>query len=300
MTTRHAVCAVFLAACISSAVSVGAHAPSGAIFTTLADGSEVNVNQYSSKEDVYLNGGPGIGAPSTAAALDPGTYYFQVTDPSGKTLLSTDSIECRRFTVDEAGLMTYSPGPGCTTPHNTGTDSANDHGGQTIQLMPFDDTPNPGGVYKVWVTFTQDYGCNGMARGCRHGFLPRHSKTDNFKVRQVPIIEIDAHFVNSQTGEYMPGFKMTWIDPLGASNIKWSYYVTFWNVVEAHVEALEPGTHQIVIENQPGCSVGSIYQGNYLIGDGSVSYVGHGPRTVIIPIDSWQTSNSPYLLVYCE
>jgi hypothetical protein len=34
--------------------------------------------------------------------------------------------------------------------HNTGTD-AND-GGLTVQLYPFLDTPNPGGVYKAWVT----------------------------------------------------------------------------------------------------------------------------------------------------
>ncbi len=65
-----------------------ADAPSGAIFTTLADGSEVNFNQFPSKEAVYLDGGPGPGAPQLPAGLDDGTYVFQVTDPSGKTLLS--------------------------------------------------------------------------------------------------------------------------------------------------------------------------------------------------------------------
>ena len=40
-----------------------AHAPSGAIFTTLPDGSAVNFNIYDSKDDVYLDGGPGSGAP---------------------------------------------------------------------------------------------------------------------------------------------------------------------------------------------------------------------------------------------
>ena len=49
-----------------------AHAPSGAIFTTVADGSEVNFNQYPSKDAVYLDGGPGPGAPQTAAGLDDG------------------------------------------------------------------------------------------------------------------------------------------------------------------------------------------------------------------------------------
>src|ERR1700755_394116 len=82
-----------------------ADAPSGAIFTTVADGSEVNFNIYPSKDAVYLDGGPGPGAPQTAAGLDDGTYVFQVTDPSGKTLLSTDAAQCRQFTVTN-GIIT--------------------------------------------------------------------------------------------------------------------------------------------------------------------------------------------------
>ncbi|HEU0171511.1 MAG TPA: hypothetical protein VFR26_08675 [Acidimicrobiales bacterium] len=53
---------------------------SGAIFTTLADGSEVNFNIYPNKEAVYLDGGPGPGAPQDAAGLPDGTYVFQVTN----------------------------------------------------------------------------------------------------------------------------------------------------------------------------------------------------------------------------
>ncbi len=63
----------------------------GAIFTTLVDGSSVNHNIYNAKQDVYLNGGPNsANAPCTAAGLPNGDYYFQVTDPSGKKILSTD------------------------------------------------------------------------------------------------------------------------------------------------------------------------------------------------------------------
>src|SRR5688572_8185010 len=121
-----------------------AHAPSGAIFTTLADGSEVNVNQFPSKQAVYLDGGPGIGAPQTAAGLDDGTYVFQVTDPSGKTLLSTDAAKCRQIVVSH-GIITGVVATGCQ--HLTGLDV--DHGATTVQLMPYLDTPNNGGVYKA-------------------------------------------------------------------------------------------------------------------------------------------------------
>lgn len=100
-------------------VRLAAHAPSGAIFTTVADGSEVNFNIYPSKEAVYLDGGPGPGAPQTAAGLDDGYYIFQVTDPPGKTLLSTDNAGCRRFHVSNGIIDAYAP-VSCPKPHVTG------------------------------------------------------------------------------------------------------------------------------------------------------------------------------------
>src|SRR5437016_10058665 len=99
--------------------SANAQAPSGAIFTTTATGSEVNANQYAEKKDVYLDGGPGPGAPQTAAGLDDGRYVFQVTDPSGKTLLSTDAVRCREFDVANGIITGVVPQPdGCQ--HLTG------------------------------------------------------------------------------------------------------------------------------------------------------------------------------------
>src|SRR5512145_3275469 len=114
------------------AASASAHAPSGAIFTTLPDGSAVNFNIYDSKFDVYLDGGPGPGAPQTAAGLDDDTYVFQVTDPSGKTLLSTDPARCRQFTVSN-GVISAVVATGCE--HQTGIDQ--DHGATTVRLMPY-------------------------------------------------------------------------------------------------------------------------------------------------------------------
>ena len=130
----------------------------GAIFTTIANGTIVNANvQYTSKCDVYLDGGPGVNAPVGAAGLPSGDYYFQVTDPSGKKLLSTDVVSNRRFTVSSAGVITAYTGVG-GPPHPTAIDITNPPatGAITIQLAnttcPTDylDTPNNGGVYKAW------------------------------------------------------------------------------------------------------------------------------------------------------
>ncbi len=295
-----------LAACVAGAALLNAHAPSGAIFTTLADGSEVNVNQYPSKDDVYLDGGPGIGAPATAAGLDDGTYVFQVTDPSGKTLLSSDPAECRQFTVS-GGVITGVVATGCE--HLIGSDV--DHDATTVQLMPYDDTPNPGGVYKAWVVRVEDYlaGCaqlgvgNGLAvvdcgraAGNLHGFIPAHTKTDNFKVRNVPIREMDAIFIDPATGRNRSGVSVTWIDPLGASNKKWSYYVSFWSIVEAHIEAVEDGNHKIVLTDQAACTIGDVYVGP----SSQEVYVGSGPRTVVIPVKGHQKEMSEFVKVYCR
>jgi hypothetical protein len=279
------------------AVPVSAHQSTGAIFTTVADGSEVNFNQYASKNDVYLDGGPGPGAPQTAAGLTDAIYVFQVTDPSGKTLLSTDPVKCRRFQVTNGIISAYLPGAGCSPSsdgtHLLGTDV--DHGAVTIQLMPYNDTPNPGGVYKAWVTFESDYlafcnnennaDCN--ARGTFHGFGPSHSKTDNFKAKSAPIREIDTRFFQDVDGDgfftdgvdnWLDGMQVTWTDTLGASNLKSSYLNLALDVHhEAHVEGVENGTHRIAIASQSGCAnVGQITVNGVLIGA--------GPQTISVKV----------------
>ena len=141
------------------------------LHTSTGDGSAVNENQYTAKDDVYLDGGPGANAPAHAAALPAGDYYFQVTDPSGKTILSSDDISCRKFRINADLVIDHLyAGAGCA--HDTGIDQ--DHaelGAITIGLAPFADSKN--GVYKAWVIAVANYD---------DGFVNRYSKTDNFKI----------------------------------------------------------------------------------------------------------------------
>ena len=186
---------VFTLLCVVPQLFVAHAAAPGAIFTTLVDGTIVNANtQYVSKCAVYLDGGPGPNAPSNAAGMPAGDYFFQVTDPSGKTLLSTDIVNNRRFHVSDAGVIDAFTGTG-GAPHPIGVDR--DHpelGAITIGLANtcpdgFRDTPNQGGVYKVWVTPVANFTGNPMqvdnacGNGCYHGFNSSASKTDNFKVQ---------------------------------------------------------------------------------------------------------------------
>ena len=302
-TTAPIVLALLVLASLALAPISAAHAPSGAIFTTLPDGSEVNFNHFASKQDVYLDGGPGPGAPQTAAGLDDGTYVFQITDPSGKTLLSTDPARCRQFTVSGGVITGVVDVGGCQ--HVTGLDV--DHNATTVQMFPFNDTPNPGGVYKAWVVRVEDFllgcaelgvnngldvvDCGGKIQGNAHGFIPSHSKTDNFKVGPFKAREIDTRFYNDTNrdghltvGEqFIDGLAVTWTDPVGASNKKWSYWAPELLVFhEAHVESVELGTHKITVANQPGCTVGGVHVDDV--------FKGTGPRTVGVDIKGNQKS----------
>src|SRR5829696_5078449 len=145
------VCAVGFA--ITTAV---ADAPvSGAVFTTDVGCAGTNINIFGSKDAVYLDGGP---AHPGAAGLPDGEYYVKVTAPDG-TLLGT------------------SVGAGDETPVTV----VNGEFASCYQLSSilikasdgsagYDDTGNPGGEYKVWVSNESS-------------FTNSATKTDNFKVK---------------------------------------------------------------------------------------------------------------------
>lgn len=278
MKTQSRLGLLLLAACLIVAVflsmpvaqtSVTAAPPlSGAIFTTNVNGTRVNQNHFNDKCEVYLDGGPGENAPQWAAGLPDGDYYFQVTDPSGRKLLSTDPVVNRQFRV-AAGIITGLSGLGN---HNTGTDV--DHGGATIQLCPYLDTPNPGGVYKVWATRIEDFVGDPNSvdsecgRGCFHGFVPAASKTDNYKIDSTPnqCLRVEKFIdqrsdggpFNAGEGDFwFTGWPINIYGPLG-DQINGTIFTP------TEVCNLEPGTYRIVEGQNP---LGNFFvTGNYVDG----------------------------------
>jgi hypothetical protein len=127
----------------------------------------VNCNNYASKDDVYVTGGP------TAGGLSDGSYYFAVLTPGSQNggfvdgasgnLSDTaaggtagdngsgDPVACRTFTVTSQLISDYSPSAtDCADPyaaHAVGTSTPETGSKAIIQLSPYDDTDNPGGVY---------------------------------------------------------------------------------------------------------------------------------------------------------
>jgi len=163
--------------CIAAAMFVvpAAFASGNAGYTTfdatiggcLDSPNGVDCNNYASKGDVFMNGGP-----SNGSGLNDGSYYFTVvvpgfqnggfvqgaagnlsddvqsndskSDPTQLGAGSGDLIANRTFTVSTVGgnkVITYT---GADATHATGT-SPNGH--FIVQLANYDDTTNAGGVY---------------------------------------------------------------------------------------------------------------------------------------------------------
>jgi hypothetical protein len=70
---------------VGLAIPAEAVSLTGAIFTTDSTCSGIDLNIYTSKSDVYLDGGPQSNGPSLPA----GSYYVQVTEPNGTLLGSS-------------------------------------------------------------------------------------------------------------------------------------------------------------------------------------------------------------------
>jgi hypothetical protein len=123
-------------------------------------GSEVNCNTYASKPDVYVNGGPTGGN-----GLADGEYFFAVLAPGcqnggfldgangnlSDTTAGTGESGCSdngAGSGDPVANRTFSVSGGAITAYGgTHTTATAKNGNEIISAFPYDDTPNPGGVY---------------------------------------------------------------------------------------------------------------------------------------------------------
>ena len=148
---------------------------SGAIYTSNFDGSDhQREHRFRRKVGRLPDGGPCNGG----SHLGNGDYYFEVTSPNG-VLLSSDSIGTRFFTVD-SGLH-----PVDDLARDARRELLAPVTGVTVQLIPYDDTPNSGNEYKLTIATASSVQAAPASRprARRSRSATRlTSKTDNFKV----------------------------------------------------------------------------------------------------------------------
>ncbi|MCW2753134.1 MAG: hypothetical protein JWQ32_545 [Marmoricola sp.] len=127
---------------ISTTTNVAASTGNGQCLHPSSATDPINCNAYTDKADVWLSNLPG--------ALADGTYFFAVIAPGSQAnpndgspgQLSTDSHTDRTFSVS-GGVVT-----------STGTHLSENN---RMQLFPFSDTPNGGGVYIAAVCSLASY-----------------------------------------------------------------------------------------------------------------------------------------------
>jgi hypothetical protein len=151
----------------------------GSIEAVTATGAVIEV--FPHRDDVYLAAGPTSSPCQFAAYLPDGQYVFQVTDASGKTLLSTDPVSERTFTV-AGGVIASVSG----TSHATGSLTA--CGSATIQLPPYNDAGPMDALYVLWVISSGAFDGDPTqvdpvcGTGCFHGFHVDASLATAFRV----------------------------------------------------------------------------------------------------------------------
>jgi len=205
---------------------LGIESVTGAIWTSDPHGERVNGNLYNNAKNVYLAGGP---HKPGAAGLPDGIYYFQVTDPAGKTQLSTDPLSKRKFEVKNGYIYSIDGGT-----HDWNPDTTRGYG-IVVQLWPFAFTPNKGGEYKVWVTRNQSYTPN---QGC-FGFISSLSKTDNFKVKM----------------NEAPKYFEFWVTDSISGSPYVAFYVSYALDLDGNPNTIDPGpwtTLQLIYDHREG------------------------------------------------
>ena len=129
----------------------------GAIFTADTTCARVNGNLFAAKTDVFVNGGP---QHPGSAGLPDGSYYIQVTDPSGANVLGTSVGSA----IPEPVTVVNGAFTSCIRLWDAVFQGT---------VPGYADTPNAGGEYKIWVSNVLTFDNN-------------VTKTDNFKVFSAP------------------------------------------------------------------------------------------------------------------
>ncbi len=154
LTSRIAFVLLATTALIALATTTAFMAP-GAIYTTDSACAGVDLNIYTNKDDVYLNGGPSGGGPG----LPDGNYFVRVIEPGGVVLGHTTTASAVVFGGSFVQCYQLSS---ILVKDSDGTPG-------------YDSTSNPGGEYQVEVN--KDI-----------AFPDSGSKKDNFKVKEDGVI----------------------------------------------------------------------------------------------------------------
>lgn len=194
-------------------------------FTTVADGSTRHTRRFSSREDVYVHAVSAHRIHTTIRheknytshdndRWQDGDYVYQVTEPSGRILLSSDPASCRIVRIEDGAIKTLrkpksswilvdrSADDDCNTKndpdglsgnskhHDTNRDLLGRAPAIAVQLMPFVMTPDREGYHRLWMIPLNTYKKSG----------------GDMAASPQPICRASTHSTNCSTSQSSIGF----------------------------------------------------------------------------------------------
>ena len=226
---------------------------------------EVNCNLYAAKEDVWLSGLPDD--------LSDGEYFIAVLNPGGQNdpndgsddLLSTDTQLDRTFTLS-GGVITASGG------HTVANDK--------LQLVPYSDTQNPGGVYILAVcAYT---GQPVAPSSCKYDAFkvddsPTTDPGDEFALPLMVSKDADGAYTRTYTWDIAKAVDKTVVNQVGG-NATFNYTVDVTR--DAGADSLVGVTGTITVSNPNAAAVDGVDVTDQL-SDGTVCDVTGGSDATI-------------------
>jgi hypothetical protein len=238
----------------------------------------VNCNIYTDKTDVFLSGSP------VSAALGDGTYFFDVLVPGGQPtpndaaiVPDTSQATSKNLSDDfDAWTNREFTVTGDTIVMLNGSSHAYDSATNEVQVAPFANTLNPGGVYILAVCKVP------TVQSGTPGVEPRDCKYDAFKVKQAVTCD-PANDLNCPTPPAADLTVLKDVTPSFTREFNWS--------ITKGVDAC-----QVTLLNPNGCSVtGSSKTLNYTVtvtkdGGADSGWQASGDITIFNPNDNAATS----------
>jgi len=258
----------------------------------------INCNIYTDKEFVWLNGGPDV------AYVGDGDYFFAVLAPGGQhdpldgsannlsdttaapwsggetnsdgsTVPSGDTYRNRTFTVstDSNGnkVVSYTGNVGYVDPLANETPHDFDPANNKIRLMPYDDTPNNGGVYIMAICSLKDGYASVTPSNCKYDAFKAEEGETSVPEAEAPKVTkgADGSYKTTWTWDLAKSVDKTRVDQTAGTNVTLSYTVTATHSaganseikVTGHITVTNPNAESIevtvsdALSNSTACTV---------------------------------------------
>jgi len=250
---------------------------------------EPNCNLYLDKSDVYLSGAQHI----NGKGLKDGDYFFAVLDPGGQADPNDGAAKNLSSPNDDYAARKFNVANGVITNQGTHANGTGLHNEPVIQAMPYNDTPNPGGVYIMAVCKWPGDNARTDPSDCKYDAF--HIKSgDEVQPPTAPVVTKDASatFKRAFPWSVSKSVDKTLFQQLGGSATAY-YTITATKGDAVDSDWVVKGTIAVTNFNDGPVKLDKVSDD---IGDPRATCVVDQPATLVVPANS--ENDYPYTCTY--